>query len=794
VAVLSREIPADTAIAMVSAYENYWPLGRQQRYDRGEGGAKSSRTEVEIGSDLHRALGSNLPFRRLSDVVESRTRKVLAAYNNNRMLDAFLSFSRAMAEKTKGDFAKSTEWMQMFIPVKPDFAVAGEIKPEEYAKKIAEYMNKEKADELGISYAKLMSDYADEAISEDDVNLQYIDGKIKFKQTTPKMVNIIFRQRGGSQQFLYVPDPTLFQIFQSNPNLAKDPTLLGELFGVLGSAISPIKRIVTRSLPFSVYNTFYRDARTAMTTGRGSRSLIPFLYVAKGIKALLAIGANKATKAQLDALSESYEVLSSSTVPVDLMDSFRSMAGEGITRKGDKRLRFAEDYSPSVVGWGTASRNWAGAIASTLLKPIDAINWVTFGWWLSPRGEALTRAGAFIDAAEQGYKTEQAVLAADNSTANFHQRSTSPVVGLIDSQAMFFNARLQVGWQFWRQIFHHSPQVRGLAIFKLAYSSAMHAALLASVVLALRALGDDELDEWLDQWLKTENERTDEDKSRMGSLPFMGGLSVRIPFDDGIPGMFDSLGYNTALTMLAGDRTREENIKTASAIVARSTTFGGVEFMSSAINPIVRTILETQINLKLYDKSRIIPEGITNISEPRLQTTPSTPKLYSDVADAIDTIGIRWSPMMIRHVVQNVGLRTVDQAFAYLDGRNSKDASNFPILGQLITREPRGFASQSVKALSEFDAKYASAKREYESAVNSGDKERAQLAGALMLSLAGYRENWRAVERLWTAAKKLKDAGRIEESKAMERMMTETAKRGLRAAAGMAAAMDKGKL
>jgi hypothetical protein len=658
-------------------------------------------------------------------------------------------------------------------------------------KRIAEYANKEKSKEIGVPYEELKEKYPEEWTNPGDVNIESVSGKMLYKMTSPKMVNIITRKRDGRNEYYHVPDPGTLEIFKSSPDLAKNNHLLTGAFGILGAGINPLKRIVTRSIPFAAYNTFYRDAATAMMTGRGSRSLVPFLYLAKGIKAMYAVKSGKPTAAQQQAVEESYEILSGGTTPTDILDSFTNMLKEGITRKGDKELKLSTDYNPSVVGWGAASKNWTGAAASVVLKPLDAVNWATGGWWLSPRGEALTRIGSALDAAEQGYSTEQAVLTADNSTANFHQRSISPTLNLIDSQAMFLNARLQVGWQFWRQIFHYDPHVRGLAVFKLAYGSAIHAAMIAGVVLALRTLGDDELDKWLDEWLKRENERTDEDKSRMGSLPLPGGLSLRIPFDDGLPGAFNSLGYNMALTMLAGDKSPEENKRTAAKIIARSTSLGGIDLIGQAMNPVVRTVLETQINLRLYDLQRIIPEGIASIPYDKMKYTPSTPTWYVNASETLDRVGLDVSPMMIKHIMSNVGFKTVDQAIAFFDKRSTREWSNAPIIGSLLTREPRGFASQSVKTVGEFDAKFSAAKKEYESAVESGDQERAELEGAVMMSLSGYRENWRAIERLWTAAKQLKNAGKPEEALEMERAMTNIARKNIAVAAGIQKAVEE---
>jgi hypothetical protein len=139
--------------------------------------------------------------------------------------------------------------------------------------------------------------------------------------------------------------------------------------------------------------------------------------------------------------------------------------------------------------------------------------------------------------------------------------------------------------------------------------------------------------------------------------------------------------------------------------------------------------------------------------------------------------------MKIRHIVNNVGLKYVDQVAAWTDKKSPQELGNLPIMGQLFTKTPRGFSSQPVQELSEMESKFDSAKKSLEKAAESSDQVRANESARMMISLQGYKAWHGTVMRQWKTAKKLRDAGRVEEAMSMEKMMTETARRGLKEAA-----------
>ena len=85
-----------------------------------------------------------------------------------------------------------------------------------------------------------------------------------------------------------------------------------------------------------------------------------------------------------------------------------------------------------------------GQPMSTLMKPVDIVNWLSGGRWLSQFGEKVTREGAYIDAQRNGYSEERAQLAFDEITGNFGRRQPSAYVAALVRNAGFLNPAIQI--------------------------------------------------------------------------------------------------------------------------------------------------------------------------------------------------------------------------------------------------------------------------------------------------------------------------------------------------------------
>ena len=798
ISVLSNEMSIDDARRIKNAAEHYWPLGRIQRGTAGyEGGMK----EHEIGYGIERDRGgSELAFRSLDEVVEARVTKALTAYNMNRLMDTMKVFSREMA-KLSPDMQDKVKWMRVFTPISPDMK-AMPVTRDQHLKILADYLNNEEAKSMGYANKEDMERANPGSLMKpSDIDLRGPGDVVLFSETAPRMARVIARKVQGKMEYTFIADNGVLEILSSGGSLAQSFPKLAAVMGVFKAMTSPLSRVITRSLPFSVYNTLYRDPKTAMLNAEGKAAWVPLYYAHLAIKGMIHGVTDKQgwttgaqTDAEKEALSEVWSLFGSSTAPINAFGiaatrrSFMSMIQEGWRRDGDGRRI---NYSVAEVGLPQVIQSRAGALVSLILKPMDIANWATFGWWLSPKGEALTRIGAHIDGRNRGLNQEQSTMGGDNITANFNQRSENKLFQAVNTQAMFLGARLAVRWQFWRNLLHPDPEVRAATYMKVMYSGALHAMILPAVVLGLKALGDDEMDKWLEEWLKGEDERSDSDKARKGSIPLRNGLQFKIPFDDGPASMFDSMAFNASLAWLAGAKSRGETVEQAAAgMYARLMSFTGPG-LSQLINPFVRTAIESEINFEFYNNRRIVPDGISSIYEKKQQTTPSTPESWNQVAEWLDTYGIEASPMKIRHFVNNIGLRYIDQVASWNDKKSPQENSNFPVLGQLFTPTPRGFSSQSVQSLSEMDRKFDSAKKTLERAVSGGDRARAEEASRMMISLQGYKSWHNTVMRQWALAKKLRDAGRVDEAFAMEQMMTETARRGLKQAALQEAEIER---
>ncbi len=753
-AALSGEVSAREALRMKKNHFDYWPLGRIQRGDSGEGRLDPR----EIAQDFKKEQGSDLPFRPLDETAYGRTEKALRAFNYTRLFKTHLALTRKMA-KLEPDLKKKVAWMRTFIPLKVDLK-AVEMRPDEEAKIIADGINRLEAQKLGLSVSQYVKQYG--GVGPGDVAIS-TPHRVLWREAAPQIKeNVMSIVQGHTKHYYYVPSPLDIDIYTAQARPFDNLPAVSATFELLGKAIKPFSRVVTRSLPFAAMNTFFRDPQTALLSGKGKRSLIPMLYLYTGLRAVVRRDVlGTAQPSDLEGLSEHWNTFANASMPIrQLPVSFMKMLTEGVTQIDGVPMKF----KPSEAGLREAAKSWVGAAASVVLKPFDTVNWASGGWYLSPRGEALGRIGAYIDAINQQRTQEQAVAAGDNSTANFNQRGTSILFNLANMQAMFLSARQQVAWSFYRQLRDPDPRVRGLALMKLPYVAGMHSLLLASLYLALHAVSDDEDKEKLKEWLKTENDRTDSDKLRLGRLPL---LDVKIPFDDGLPGMFASMGWNATLKALNGDDPVGEAAKIAGETI---TNLG--PSVSQWVNPYVRTAVEVKLNYNLYYGEQIVPPGVASLHEPRQQTLPSTPGVYNWAAENVANV----SPLKIRHVVSNIGMKALDQTAAFYDKKVPREKSNVPILGSLFAKEPRGWGSQPVKELNEFDAKFEAAKNDLKKLAGT-DPERAAEAYQTMQELQGYRAGWSQVEALWRQAKAYRKAGNMDLAVQRERDMTLVARR-----------------
>ncbi len=681
VSVLSGEHTAADAVKIRLAWEDYWPLPRQIE-DRH---TKHSGAGVDPDSGIRAAFGSSLPFRTLDEAIETRTRMALEAYYTNRLMGSMIEFGKSINTMKDLPFDIRKNASRIMLPLRLDTKLAATMKDSEQAQIIADYLNKQKAQELNMSVETLTM--TGQGIDADDVEITH-PGRKLWRTARPKAVRVASVFHNGKRRYYQVTDPLLFEMLSRGNNPSK---YFGWISKAMTGMVAPWRRALTQNIGFALANAISRDPANAGFMGKdGWKSLIPYYYAGCGL-----INRLKGNHINADAVSQS-ELLSKALdhttkdAHQGIVGSFKEMLKEGIS---------LTDYHDLTLSERAAAL--PGQVMSVLMKPIDIFNWTSGGRWLSQIGEELPREGAYISAIKRGQSPESAQVDYDYITGDFGGKPGSANIASLVKAAGFLNPALRIMWGQLQRVTDPDPAARAFNIAAKMPALMMWGAIGAAInYLIIRAINPDDDDR--EAVLEQMRERPDD--SRLAYMAIAG--KIRLPFDYGLIGAACSFGWNSVEQWLLDDPIAAE--KKAKILLARARELPGI---TDILNPYLKTGAELWLNHSFFYDEDIVPVWMENAYpyNPELKTWPNMPEIYNKIGR-----GLKVSPIKVRYAVQNIFTRQMDDAVKVAEKIRGKEpfteASDLPVVGRLIHRQSTGWQSESVQSLSDLDRQYGALK------------------------------------------------------------------------------------
>ena len=694
VSVLGGELAVPEAVKIKTAWTDYWPLPRQVE-DRPM--AKSG-LGVEPSSGIYSAHGSPLPFMSLDDALEFRTKSALQAYYTNRFMLALRNFNQKLGNYSAAPFDIRKDALRIMLPLHLESKKAAELTKDEESRIIADYLNNQLAEKMGITVEELKIN--GQTINPDNIEISTPSRPI-WRMGKPNAVHIIAPFEDGKRKYYQLTDPLLFDLLSKGKQPSKYFMFLSHS---LTKMIEPWRRALTQNIGFALANTLSRDPSNAGFMGQdGAKALIPYFYAGCGL-----INRLKGRDVNSDAMSQS-ELLSKALdhtakdAHQGIVGSFKEMLKEGI---------LIQNWQDMTVSAQIAEA--PGQAMSIITKPIDIFNWISGGRFFSQLGEELPREGAFISAQKRGQSPERAQMSYDYITGNFGQKGGSPAIAAAVRSAGFLNPGIQImGGQLSRML-DPDPKVRafniGAKIPALMTWGAIGAAINYLIICAVNP-DDDDRKEVLDQM----KERPDE--NRLGYMAIAGKL--RLPFDYGIIGASVSYGWNSVEQWLLDDHISAE--QKAKVLLARARDLPGI---TDIINPYIKTGAELWLNHSFFYDDEIVPAWMEAAYpyNPDMQTWPNMPKVYEMIGK-----GLKVSPIKVKYAVSQLFTRQMDDAVKLvekLSGKNPySEGADLPVVGRVIDRKSIGFQSKSVKSVAELDVQWQTLNNQIRHLIaNNGDK------------------------------------------------------------------------
>lgn len=749
VGVMSGEHSVESAINIRQSFEDYVPLPRQVE-DRASylgiatGGASPT-------SGVYRAKGSLLDFRPLEESIEYRVRRSMTAYYENALRVSMLKMTDAINKDSRLPYDVRKTMARLMLPLRMESKRIATMTPLEAQEVVADAMNRMAAEKEGIDVegvspkqlAALLEVQGLESFRPEDIALS-LPGKPIYRQAAPRAVHVVTTFRHGELAYHQVTDPLLFDLFSGTKHLKP---YLSWVARFAGKPLLPWRRMLTQNIAFALRN-LPRDAITAMQLGEGVSSVIPG-YVAGTalLNRLQGDPEGHRAQARSELLAKSLDHTNSDAHGT-LWDSFRLMLGEGITDTGWSQL--------SSVDRGAEI---PGIVMSALMKPIDVANWLTGGRWLSEQTESLPREGAFIAAKKRGDTTARAIRSYDRVTGQFIQRQPNAELQAVVRASGFLNPAIQIIGGQLEAMTDPDPASRAaflaVKLPMLTAWAAVGAALNYMMILAMT--DDDEAER--QRIFRQMKERTEQD--RLGTMS-LGGV-VRLPFDKGLAGAAVSFGWNDTEDWLYGV-SPQVGAERATALLERATD---VPIPTDMVHPFWQVARDLWQNHSEYMDADIVPQFLERKypNNPELQTLP-------DVAETFNQIGraTKSSPLKIRYAMRGVLGSDVVSLLQMMDN-GVKTPSDLPVIGRLISRDPQGWSSRSVRSVIDLDNQYVAA---------MATAEGQPMTPELKIQIDRTRNAHQAmleIERIWSGAKTK------EQKEAAQKEMTDVASRFVKSGA-----------
>ena len=635
VSVLSGERTRKEVNKMKDTYDAYVPLLSSE-----VGGSKVGTVPGEPSSKINYAtgnLGGTIP---LDDAIAKRTKDVIEAYYSNQSMMSLVK----MVEKTQADpkipFFARAEAGRVITKLKLDTKKMANLSEDEAKSIIAKHLE----------------------IAPKEVDLTW-GGKAIWRGAKPNVTNVIAPFINGKRAYYQINDPLLYNLFAGSRN----PSALVRYYDEIFTPITaPWKRVLTRNLLFTSRN-LPRDAANAIVMGDGGESAVQFAYAWSGIMNKIT-GKRPTAKRTSELFSKGIEGAGTSA---------HKTRANAFTKTLMEGLEPIEDWK--LMSWPQRLRSMPGLTSNILIKPIDFALALTGQTAVAEAGETATREGAAIQEIKAGGTDRSVNNAYAFISGNFGEKSGYADVSSILKPTGFVNPGLQI---LHRQILKATdPSSKDRKAFWLKLTIAVPANTAAI---------------WAVKWLISD----DEDKEREKERPtadrgaYVDVKGVRIPFDYGVIGVAQSLTWNYLDTQVA-DMTMYDIHTYALSVVKRIGDIPGSPM--DYLPPLLRLREELKANRSFYFQKYIVPPMMENL-DPEDQKFASTPKLYNDIGKVL-----RYSPIKLQYAFNSAGFQQVDEVIKLADridrGVPLKEKADYPFVGRLFIRNPKGWGSASVQEI-----------------------------------------------------------------------------------------------
>jgi hypothetical protein len=664
VAVFTGRFDAAERSMIVGAYDFYTYL--EPKYRPVAGRTKAG----EADAGIHRAFGNQDGIKELSEAMVDRLRSVLTFYYENEAKKSIRTMSEAVLKNKDlpPDLREYAGRVLVPIPAKVEYRGAADMNAIREA--VAKYMN----DTFGMEVAP------------NDVNIEDSLAKV-FRRGRPNELNVITIWDGGKPSYYMVNDPAVFNMYVHQVGDDVVNNVLRLAAREVSAITKNIQRVIVSAHAFGVVNVGVRDAARAVWRGEGWRMGIWYYPLVRAAlnRALVKLPG----KFGRPEIEEHYAVLQ------EAMRQHDSGTAQALGRNSFVRM-FMEGWSGSIgsnvknpalkfMANAAHPANWV----NTVLKPLDVLFYVTGGRQFNTLMESLTREGAMLDALDRGATLEEALMVGEDITGRFGSRGGNKTVSDALRIGMFVNPNLQIMYDSIMMVTDPDSRV-GRRHAARSLLIAGYAAGLAAFVASLMSDDDEE-------WYK---EATTETRARYFRL-----RGVRMPFPPGVLGSICSVTYNGVMEKLYDLPIRDRR-RYAKTVLNQ--TWQGFTIPVAFVPPTVKAYQEAESNWDEFFGKHVYSPWLEGYDEDQKYSI-DTPRMYRELGEMLN-----YGPDKIQHIMRS-GISRDAAAIAeavdrYLQGEpwQGEEKNEWPLVGRLFARNPKGFGAESSQQIRLAEQKYAS--------------------------------------------------------------------------------------
>jgi len=747
------------AIRMKSAYEFYMPLLKDVE-GKGENTTRD-KTIPEADAGFRGVKGGDHPMLPLLKAIQQRTYQVVDAYYQNRAMLAPIYMAEEMNRRDDIPMEAKVPINRLVSPIQLDTKKVADLKPEEMAKVVADYLNNQRREEaaasMGVDPSEVMQP---NPIKPEQINIASTGMPI-WRGADPQGINIIAAKRNGARVFYQLKNPYMYDYFARTEKTGG----AAKFWNTIAKATAPWKKSITNTLDF-IGRNLPRDASTGayfglppeytvddQTVGDFMKSITPGYYFASGMLAKLTgndetdvVDTELLSRTMYDSISEERQFNES---------RFKQILKEGL---------FPQNWDK--MDWKDKAAHYTFVAPNVLLnKPFHLFMEATGMSRLSTAVEEAPRIGAYLQMKHMGHSDEAAMMAHDFVSGNFGERPGNSTIHAAYRAGGFINPSTQIFSETLHRLVHPDSRIRWQQGLRLGMGVAVPTAIAWAISTAATP----------EKRRKELENRTNQE--RKNYMPLFG--AYRVPFDYGPTGAIQ------AFTWISLDNAANKSklpagefAKTVLSRMGDTPVSGGLSpIFQMAVGPQLTSLIEGAVNYQFYWKEPIVPPWLQEYP-PEQQAFTTTPNFYKTLGKIS-----HMSPLKIQHVVNNVTGNLLGRALEFKDKIARGEpitAADIPLGGKLVQRTPDGWYSQSTQKITDLDQKFQSLKRsrddlEKANTGNPEDIKRIRQLDMQIRKLAQFHKTANTLQQLYKQVKELRKNKNWQQADQLEKQMTEIA-------------------